>query len=63
MVSMMQAAIGQGGGLPKVFEHVWDVKPEDPRSQREGIYFARSTGPEGRRVQLIFLDTRFFRTP
>ena len=58
-----------GGDWPRrriaesLFEHVWDVAPEDPRSQREGIYFARNIGPEGRRVQLIFLDTRFFRTP
>lgn len=36
--------------------------PEDsPRRDREGVYSARTFGPEGRRVQVILLDTRFFR--
>ena len=28
-----------------------------------GIYQARIFGPEGKRVQIILLDTRYFRTP
>ena len=57
-----------GGDWPRkytaeaLYEHVWNIGPDDPRSQREGVYFAHNIGPEGRRVQLIFLDTRFFRT-
>ncbi len=35
---------------------------DSPRRQREGIYDATVVGPEGRRVQLILLDTRSFRT-
>jgi len=38
-------------------------EPEDsPRRQTSGIYDARILGPEGRRVQVILLDTRFFRS-
>jgi len=38
-------------------------EPEDsPRRQTPGIYDARILGPEGRRVQVILLDTRFFRS-
>ena len=34
-----------------------------PRRAREGVYDARVFGPEGRRVQVILLDTRWFRSP
>jgi alkaline phosphatase D len=34
-----------------------------PRWQREGLYDARIVGPEGKRVQIIVLDTRSFRSP
>lgn len=38
--------------------------PEDsPLRGREGIHDARVFGPEGRRVQVILLDTRWFRGP
>ena len=33
------------------------------RRQTPGIYDARVFGPEGRRVQVILLDTRFFKSP
>ena len=36
---------------------------DDPRRQRDGIYMAWTYGPEGRRVQVILLDGRFFRSP
>ncbi len=45
-----------------LFEYVW-VPEGDPRHTRDGIYFSRIIGPEDRRVQLIFLDTRSFRSP
>ena len=36
--------------------------PEDsPRRKRPGVYDARVFGPEGKRVQVIMLDTRYFR--
>lgn len=46
-----------------LYEHVWDVSSRDPRSKRDGVYYTKVIGPEGRRVQFILLDTRFFRTP
>jgi alkaline phosphatase D len=37
--------------------------PEDsPRRARPGVYGAKVFGPEGRRVQVILLDTRFFKS-
>ncbi len=42
----------------------WIDDPADsPRRRREGVYDARIFGPEGRRVQIILLDTRYFRSP
>jgi alkaline phosphatase D len=36
---------------------------ESPRRNQEGVYTARVFGPPGRRVQVILLDTRYFRSP
>ncbi len=47
----------------KLFEHVWALPEDDERRQRPGTYYARTFGPEGRTVQFIVLDTRFFSTP
>lgn len=42
----------------------WLDEPADSvRRSREGVYDARLYGPEGRRVQVILLDTRYFRSP
>jgi alkaline phosphatase D len=40
-----------------------DEPAASPRRQRDGVYDARIFGPAGRRVQVILLDTRFFRGP
>ena len=40
-----------------------DEPPDSPRRQREGVYDARVFGPIGKRVQVILLDTRYFRSP
>lgn len=45
----------------KLFEYVWDV--QDERADRPGTYGAWIIGEDGRRVQVIVLDTRFFRSP
>lgn len=47
----------------RLFRLFWNVGPDDPRSKREGLYHARILGPVGRRVQVILLDTRSFRSP
>ena len=46
-----------------LFNLAWAVPDDDPRRAREGVYSARGIGPPGRRVQLIMLDTRYFRSP
>ncbi len=41
----------------------WLDEPlESPRRSREGVYDAHIFGPEGKRVQIIMLDTRYFRS-
>jgi alkaline phosphatase D len=47
----------------QLFLQFWDVPPGDPRAGREGVYHAETFGPEGQRVQVILLDTRYFRSP
>lgn len=47
----------------RIFCDFWGEAPESPRRLRDGIYEAYLFGPEGRRVQFIFPDLRFNRTP
>ncbi|MCW2236247.1 alkaline phosphatase D family protein [Azospirillum canadense] len=47
----------------RLFADFWNLPPDDPRRHRDGVYDARSFGPPGRRVQMILLDTRSFRSP
>ncbi len=39
------------------------VPRDAPRRQQKGVYDAQILGPEGQRVQIILLDTRYFRSP
>lgn len=39
------------------------VAEDDPRREHEGIYGATIMGDPGKRVQIILLDTRYFRDP
>jgi alkaline phosphatase D len=42
----------------------WLDEPADaPRRHQEGVYEARTFGPDGKRTQVIMLDTRYFRSP
>jgi alkaline phosphatase D len=42
----------------------WLDEPADsPRRKQEGVYHTQSFGPAGMRVQVILLDTRYFRSP
>ncbi|WP_298919001.1 alkaline phosphatase D family protein [uncultured Algimonas sp.] len=45
-----------------LFLDAWDVPAADERRARDGVHTSRIIGPDGRRVQIILLDTRFFRT-
>jgi alkaline phosphatase D len=47
----------------QVFVDFWNDPSDSPRRQRPGVYDAQMFGPEGRRVQVILLDTRYFRSP
>ena len=46
----------------QLFLQFWKVPAEDPRHSRDGVHHAHSFGPPGQRVQVILLDTRFFRS-
>ncbi len=45
------------------FLDFFGVPADSPRRHREGVYDAVTIGPEGRRVQVILLDTRWSRGP
>ncbi len=45
-----------------IFLDFFDEPPDSARRQREGVYQARIFGPDGRRVQIMLLDTRYFRS-
>jgi len=47
----------------KAFLDFFRESAESPRRKREGVYVALQFGTEGRRVQIILLDTRYFRSP
>jgi alkaline phosphatase D len=45
------------------FMKFFDTPEDSPLRRRGGVYDAKIYGPEGRRVQVILLDTRWFRGP
>ena len=45
----------------KLFHDFFGTPADSPRRARKGVYDARVLGPEGKRVQVILLDTRYFR--
>jgi alkaline phosphatase D len=47
----------------QLFLDFWQVPEGDPRRTREGVQSATIVGPEGKRVQIVLLDTRSFRSP
>ncbi len=47
----------------ELFNDFWQVPEGDARRNRAGVYHAQTFGPEGARVQVILLDTRYFRAP
>jgi alkaline phosphatase D len=40
-----------------------DVPDESPLRRQEGVYDARVFGPPGKQLQVVLLDTRYFRSP
>ena len=47
----------------RVFEEFWEIPENDPRRSRPGIYGVEHLSREGLELQLILLDTRYFRSP
>lgn len=47
----------------EVFLDAFAEPPESDRRSHAGIYDAKTIGPPGRRVQVILLDTRYFKGP
>jgi len=47
----------------RLFVDFWKDPADSPRRQRPGVYDAQVFGPEGKRVQVLLLDTRYFRSP
>jgi len=47
----------------EIFLNFWGEAPDTDRRHRKGIYDSKIIGPEGKRVQIIVLDTRYFRSP
>ncbi|MEO0466050.1 MAG: alkaline phosphatase D family protein [Pseudomonadota bacterium] len=50
------------GLAERMHETFWHLDDEDVGAW-PGTYYARSFGPDGQRVQVIMLDTRYFRSP
>lgn len=46
-----------------IFLDFFGDSDDSPRRKREGVYMSNTYGPPGRRVQIILLDTRYFRSP
>jgi alkaline phosphatase D len=49
------------GFAEELFLEFWRAPADDVRRSRPGVYDSRMYGPEGQRVQIILLDTRYFR--
>ena len=47
----------------KMFLDFWEIPNNDIRSSREGIYFSKNKIFFNKKFKLIFLDTRYFRSP
>ncbi|MGJ3241772.1 MAG: alkaline phosphatase D family protein [Opitutales bacterium] len=46
----------------QIFLDFFGVAADSARREREGVYHAETFGPEGQRVQVILLDTRYHRS-
>ena len=46
-----------------IYYQAWDIQPSDPRRNRDGVYHSVILGKQDKKLQIILLDTRFFRSP
>lgn len=47
----------------QMFVRFWNIGEDSPQNHPDGVYGAYAFGPEGQRLQIILLDTRFNRSP
>ena len=47
----------------QIFLDFFEEPADSPRRKREGVYLSKMFGPENQRVQVLLLDTRYFRSP
>ena len=47
----------------EIYYQAWDIKQNDPRRHRGGVYHSVMLGERDKRLQIILLDTRYFRSP
>jgi len=47
----------------RVFNDFFQTPADSPRRKRPGVYDSLIVGPPGQRVQILLLDTRYFRSP
>ena len=47
----------------ELFMDFMDIPSEHPMRSREGIYASYELGPDGQKIKLILLDTRYFQDP
>ncbi|HJN12952.1 MAG TPA: alkaline phosphatase D family protein [Pirellulaceae bacterium] len=57
------ASYAQRDASQKLFVDFWGDTADSPRRKRPGVYDATIIGPPGKRLQIILLDTRYFRGP
>lgn len=46
----------------EIFHDFFGTPKDSPKRKQQGLYDAKIFGPEGKRTQIILLDTRYFRT-
>ena len=46
-----------------LFKDFFALPADHPARKRDGVYHSAVFGPEGKRLQIILLDTRYFRSP
>lgn len=46
----------------QLFQDFFGIPKDSPRRKQEGVYHAEVFGPPGKRVQIILLDARYFRS-
>ena len=57
------ADFSQRSASQEEFLRFWGIPTSSPRWNRPGVYDSKLIGPKGQQVQVILLDTRYFRSP